>query len=109
MTILRMLQLFTNQIKEFVNTNFSFSNKSTLENIKDTDVYAWGKAAKHIGDENVHLSTNEKQILNNVVNAGYALSTDVNKALDEKLDTSHVVSNLPTGGGGVLMQQVLLN
>ena len=44
-------------MKQFLNKYATFTNKSTLDTIKDTDVYAWGKAAEHAGNNDVHVDS----------------------------------------------------
>lgn len=50
-----------------------------LKSIKNSDVYAWGKAAEHAGDSQSHISSEEREALSNVTNAGYVNQTTMNE------------------------------
>lgn len=57
MTLLAVLKTYLDHMKQFLNKYATFTNKSTLDTIKDTDVYAWGKAAEHAGNSDVHVDS----------------------------------------------------
>ena len=75
MNMKEILQSFTSMIKTNVSeeygsakdNNHTHSNKTTLDNITDTQVYAWGKGASHAGDATVHVTKEEKEKINTIL------------------------------------------
>ena len=114
MNMKEILQSFTSMIKTNVSeeygsakdNNHTHSNKTTLDNITDTQVYAWGKGASHAGDTTVHVTQEEKEKIvksvqlvvvdnipaTNTINTIYVLSSGKKLALCDENNTLHMFS-----------------
>lgn len=99
MTVLRMVQIIAENLKNFTTKNFSFSNKDTLNKITDTEVYAWGKAAEHAGTQEIHLTDAEKIEVGELVNGKYATDEEVQLVKKSVSDGKSLLAASITGQG----------
>lgn len=99
MTVLRMVQIIAENLKNFTTKNFSFSNKDTLNKITDTEVYAWGKAAEHAGTQEIHLTDAEKIEVGELVNGKYATNEEVQLVKKSVSDGKSLLAASITGQG----------
>ena len=75
MNMMEILQTLTSMIKTNVTKEYGIAkdnshthdNKDALDTINEAQIYAWGKGAEHAGDVTVHVTSEEKTQITNMI------------------------------------------